>query len=189
MPGVNPLTDADRERIRQLHADGRSCSGIARELGRAPSTISRAAKAMGLSWDTTKTEQATQVKQASNRERRARLVSRLYDRAERIMDRLDADTFKYVGLDKDGRARTNHIDQDAIPGTEERALSGMTVNLLVAAAKLEAVDAGQANDAEARGILGNLQDALHAAYGQLAHAGGTPTAQALDQDLDATDTD
>jgi hypothetical protein len=65
----------------------------------------------------------------------------------------------------------------------------MAVNLLVAAAKLEAVDAGQAGTAEARGILGNLQDALAGAYGQLAHAGGTPTAQALEQDLDATDTD
>lgn len=179
MPKANALTDADRARITELHTAGKSCSAIARDLGRATSTVSRAAKAMGLTWDTTQTEHATQVKQASNRERRAATISRLYDRAARILDRLEARQFKVVGFDKYGNAIVTHIDADAIPGTEERALSGMAVNLLMAAAKLEAVDAGQANNAEARGILGGLQDALQAAYGQLAHT-ASPTLAALE---------
>lgn len=173
-----PLTDEDRQLIRDRHAAGHSCSAIARELGRATSTVSRVGRELGLSWaGSTQTEAATRVKQASNRERRAAAVARLYDRAERIMDRLEADRFKVVGFDKYGNAVVTQIAADAIPGTEERALSGMAINALVAAARLEAVDATDSQVGEARGILGNLQDALGAAYAQLAHAGGTATSK------------
>lgn len=178
-----PMSAAEHERVRQLHAEGSSLSAIARELGRSPSTISRWAKAQGLSWDAAQTAQATHVKQTSNRDRRAQTIGRLYDRAAVILDRLEAKQFKVVGFDRNGRAKVTHIDSDAIPGNEERALSGMAVNLLVAAARLEAVDAGHANTAEAKGILGGLQDALAAAYGSLAH---TRTA---DLPVDSTDTE
>lgn len=179
-----PLTAAERERIKVLHEQGETCGAIARDLGRATSTVARAAKDMGLAWVTDRTEAATKAKQASNRERRADLVRRMYDRADRIMDRLDAPHYKLVGMDKNGNARTNLVDADAIPGTEERALFGMVINALGAAAKLEAVDAAATGAGEAKGILGRLDDALQAAYGQLAHTGGTPTAEALEREVD-----
>jgi DNA-binding CsgD family transcriptional regulator len=178
------LTDAERARIATLHATGKSCNAIARELGRSASTISRYARDNNLEWGITRTAAAVQANVATNRERRGRLVSRLYDRADKIMDRLDKEQFKLVGLDKDGYARTNIIEADAIPGAEERALTGMVVNLLAGAARMEAVDAGQAGNAHARGILGALQDSLQSAYGQLAHTGGTPTALGLQDELD-----
>lgn len=181
---TGPITDADRERIRQLHAEGLSCRAIARELGRSPASVGNHAKAMGLQWDQSRTAAATEAHKATNADRRARLVARLYGRADKIMDRLEADQFKLVGLDKDGYARTNVIAADAIPGAEERALTGMVVNLLAGAAKLELVDAGTAGLAEAKGILGNLSDALAGAYGQLSHTGGTPTAKAVRDDVE-----
>jgi transposase-like protein len=183
MPGRPGLTDSEQRYIRERHEAGDSCNAIARTLGRSASTVSRYAREAGLSWDSSRTAPATEAKQASNRERRARLVSRLYDRADKIMDRLEAEQFKLVGLDKDGYARTNVVDADAIPGAEERALTGMVVNALVAAARLEQVDAGQAGNAEAKGILGNLADALQSAYGQLAHT-STPTADATREELE-----
>ena len=183
MAKPDPLTDDERATIKAMHAEGAGCSAIARHLERSPSTVSRAAKAMGLEWDTAQTEAATAVKQASNRERRARLVRRLYDRADFIMDRLDAEQFKLVGMDKEGNAHTNLVERDAIPGTEERALFGMVINGLNAAARLEAVDSASTNATEAKGILGDLGDALSAAYGQLAHAGSTPTADALEDEM------
>ena len=168
MPAPNPLTPTERERIRELHTAGQACNAIARELGRSPSTVSRAAKAMGLTWDATSTAAATERKQASNRDRRAASIGRLYDQADRLLDRLDKPTYKLVGMDKDGYARTNVIDQDAIPAADVRALHASAVNLLNTAARLEAVDAGHTNAGEARGILGALDDALQAAYGSLA---------------------
>jgi len=181
-----PLTATELDTIRTRHAEGKSLRSIAVELGRAPTTIGTHAKRMGLSWDAGRTAAATEAKQASNRERRARLIARLYDRADKIMDRLEAAEFKLVGMDKDGYARTNLVAADAIPGAEERALSGMVVNMLAGAARLEAVDQG-ANGAErAKGILGAFAVDLQAAYGQLSHTGSSPTAQAVLAETDET---
>lgn len=181
-PGI---TDDERQAIRDGHAAGKSCNEIARELERSASTVSRAARELGLSWDTSRSAAATEAKQASNRARRARLVARMYDRADAIMDRLEADQFKLVGVSKDGLAHTNLIDSDAIPGAEERALFGMVVNALNGAARLEAVDAADAGATEGKGILGRLDEALQATYAQLSHTGNTPTAQAVEAELES----
>lgn len=186
MPGRPGLTASEQRLIREEHAAGTSCNAIARTLGRSASTVSRYAREQGLTWDAGRTAAATEAKQATNRERRAELVRRLYNRADAILDRLEAEQFKVVGFtagEFGGKAVVTEIDADAIPGTEERALTGMVVNALVAAAKLEQVDAGQAGSAEAKGILGNLADALQSAYGQLAHT-HTPTADATRAELD-----
>lgn len=171
----------NRDRIREMHAAGQSCNAIARELGVAASTVSRHARAMGLTWGAERTAAATEAKQASNREKRAATIARLYARATTILDRLEADRFKVVGFTKEGNAIVTSIDGDAIPGQEERALSGMVVNLLVAAAKLEQVDAAHTDVGTTKGILGNLADALQSAYGQLSHT-DTPTANLEDAD-------
>lgn len=176
MPRGHGLTPDEVDRIKAGHAAGKSCNAIARELGRSPSTVSKHADRLGLSWADKQPRAATIAKQASNRDRRATLVARLYTRAERILDRLEADRFKLVGMDKDGYARTNTIDADAIPGAEERALTGMVVNALVAAARLEAIDAAHTGAGDARGLFAAFEPGLQAAYGQLAHT-NTPTAR------------
>lgn len=181
-PGI---TDDERDLIRAGHAAGKSCNELARELGRSASTVSRAARELGLAWDASRTAGATEAKQATNKARRARLVSRMYDRADTIMDRLEAEQFKLVGVNKEGYAHTNVIDADAIPGTEERALFGMVANALNTAARLEAVDATENGASEGRGILGKLDEALAGAYAQLSHAGSTPTAQQVEAELEA----
>ena len=180
-----PLTATELDTIRTRHAEGKSLRSIAVELGRAPTTIGTHAKRMGLSWDAGRTAAATEAKQASNRERRARLIARLYDRADKIMDRLEADQFKYVG-EFEGRAIITRLDADAIPGKEERALGGMVVNMLAGAARLEAVDQGTSGAEKAKGILGAFAVDLQAAYGQLSHTGSSPTAQAVLAETDET---
>lgn len=181
---MNRLTPAELDRIRALHARGLSCRAIAKDIRRSTNAVANNARAMGLAFDASRTAAATEAKQASNRERRAALVHRLYDRADAIMTRLEADQFKVTATDTHGNAVTTPVAADAIPGHEERALTGMVVNLLAGAARLEAVDAGHTGDAQARGILGALQDSLQAAYGQLAHTGGTATAEAIERELD-----
>lgn len=169
-----PFTDTERARVRELHTAGKTLRAIAKELGRSPATISRAAQDMGLTWDNTQTATATRASSMRAADRRARAIERLYARAEKIMDRLEAEQFKAVGYSKDGYAIVTRIDSDAIPGTDERALSGMVVNLLVAAAKLESVDAQSAGTEGAKSMLGDLRDQLNALHGSL---GGHPTAK------------
>lgn len=185
MAAANPMTDTELEQIRRAHAEGKSLHATARDLGRAVSTVRRAGMRMNLSWATgsARTAAATAATAASNRDRRVLLVQRMYGRAEKIMDRLEGDQFKLTATDTHGRAVVTSIDADAIPGHEERALFGMAINALAAAAKLEAVDASDNGAEAARGILGGLADALQSAYGQLGHTGGTPTADAVEQEL------
>ena len=59
MPAPAPLSDEERQQIRDLHAAGHGCNAIARQLGRDRSTISRAANDMGLTFDRARTRAAT----------------------------------------------------------------------------------------------------------------------------------
>jgi hypothetical protein len=83
-----PLTDAERDQIRQLHADGRGCNAIARQLGRDRSTISRAAAEMGLSFDRAQTRQATAARVDDAKHKRAVLAEQLLDDALRLREQL-----------------------------------------------------------------------------------------------------
>lgn len=189
MAAATPMNDAELEQIRRDHAAGKSLTATARDLGRAVSTVRQAGIRMGLSWSagSSRTAAASAARQLSNRDRRTALVSRMYGRAEKIMDRLEADQFKLTVTDGWGKAHVNSVDSDAIPGHEERALFGMAINALAAAAKLEAVDAADNGAAAAKGILGNLADALQSAYGQLAHTGGTATTEEVERELGGTE--
>lgn len=189
MAAATPMTETELEQVRKDHAAGKSLTQTARDLGRAVSTVRTAGMRMGLSWSAgnARTAAASEARQRTNRERRQALVHRLYGRAERIMDRLEAEQFKLTATDTYGNAKVNSIPADAIPGHEERALFGMAINAVAAAAKLEAVDAAGTGVAEAKGILGNLSDALQAAYGQLAHTGGTATTEQVERELGGTD--
>lgn len=81
-------TEAETDRLRALHAAGKSLHAIAAEMGRGKGTISAKAKAAGLAWDREQVQAATQAKVADARERRATLQLRLLDDAERLREQL-----------------------------------------------------------------------------------------------------
>lgn len=82
------VTAAERDRIRQLHAQGLSCNAIATEIGRGSSTVSRLAKDMGLAFDRRATQAATVAKVADARARRAQLMTDFLDDAQRLRHQL-----------------------------------------------------------------------------------------------------
>lgn len=84
----NALTIRERDRIAALHAEGKSCNAIAKDLGRSASTISKAAKAAGLSFDASRTVPATENRVANNRAKRSKLEERLLDEAALLLDQL-----------------------------------------------------------------------------------------------------
>lgn len=85
MPNASaPLTDQDREHVRQLHADGLNRNEIAREIGRSPSTVTKIAKALGLTFDRSKTHLAVIAHQVDAKAKRARLMQDLLDDAARL---------------------------------------------------------------------------------------------------------
>ncbi|GGV42565.1 helix-turn-helix domain-containing protein [Streptomyces spectabilis] len=73
-----PVTDADREAVRRLHADGKGRNEIARELRRSGRTISALADELGISFDrAAEVRAATEVRQADLADPRARFAEQL----------------------------------------------------------------------------------------------------------------
>ena len=96
-----PVTDAERDRIRQLHARGLTCGQIAAELGRSKSAITRQCKAMGLSFDREKTKAATAAVVADSAARRAETSRRFLEKAGELLDQMDQPhtAFNFGGKD------------------------------------------------------------------------------------------
>lgn len=89
---ARPVTQEDRDRVAELHAEGWSRAAIARELDRSPSTIGKIADRLGLGWDRAATEAATKARQVDLAARRAELAELLLDDAFRLRLRLYAPT-------------------------------------------------------------------------------------------------
>lgn len=87
MAAGRPLTDADRRRVAKLHAKGLNRNAIAREIGRAQSTVSKIARELGLSFDRSRTTAATQARQVDAKHRRAELADLALDDAHEMRRR------------------------------------------------------------------------------------------------------
>lgn len=163
----NPVTDEDRQRVRELHAQGLGRNAIARQLQRSPRTISELAAELDLSFDRTMTAVATQARVIDARARRAALVERYYEHAHKQLDRLDRDehTIKEVSLGKVVTYRTPDL-----PAQDVRALVQASIAASTQAAKLEALDTNNGVD-DAKSMLGQLAAGLTAAYNAMTSEG------------------
>ncbi|WP_234342273.1 helix-turn-helix domain-containing protein [Streptomyces leeuwenhoekii] len=154
-----PVTDEDRQRVRELHAKGLGRNEIARQTGRSQRTVSLIAEDLGLTFDRTATAVATQAKVADAKARRAAIVQRLYARTERLLDQLDAADrggFKFTTSTVHG-IETERLDH--VPGQEEKALAGAITQYMNQAVRLEQLDGDPGVDA-ARSMLGALAEGI-----------------------------
>lgn len=83
-----PLTDDDRERIRQLHAEGLSRNAIAEQLGRSAGVVSKICKQLGLSFDRSATKAAVEAAVIDAKAKRTQLANDLLDDAAKIREQL-----------------------------------------------------------------------------------------------------
>lgn len=143
------------ERARALHREGRSCNAIAKELGVSASTISAWARREGLSFDRSKTAVAVSARAVDLKDRRQRLIDRLYARAEANLDRVEA-PYRWRVVTGDGHEL---VTDDAAPAADELRHSQAVANYLKTAASLAAVDGGRGTD-DAKSMLAELGRAL-----------------------------
>jgi hypothetical protein len=158
MGKARPLSDQELDRITQLHADGVSCTQIAKDLGRAKSTISAACERMGLVFDSTRTAAATDHQVQNHRQKRAALESRLLDEAGLLLDQLHQPhlVYNFGGKDNDYAERV-HDEPDV---QAKRTLVQAATTAITSAVKLSEVDKA-GNGAEAgRSMVGALFAAL-----------------------------
>lgn len=85
---AEPLTDDERQAIRDLHAQGHGCNEIARRIDRNPATVSRAAARLGLSFDRAETMAATQARRADAAAQRSKLMLEYLADARRLREQL-----------------------------------------------------------------------------------------------------
>ncbi|WP_435109942.1 hypothetical protein [Nocardiopsis synnemataformans] len=149
----NPDVEA---RVRQLHAQGLGRNAIAEHIGCADSTLSKITNHLGLTFDRTRTAEATKAKQIDAAARRAAIVERLYGQAEHILDRLEAPEHKLVEVSAGKAVRYKH---DRLPPRDINALIASVGAATEKAVRLEKLDARDGAE-DVASMLGKLGDAL-----------------------------
>lgn len=103
-----------RAQLRKLHGEGLSASAIARKLGVHASTVSRWAKAEGLSFDRSKTAEATAAKSIDLAAARTRLAEKMAARAEQLLDSLDGTYLVYSFGGRDNTYSEHTLDKPPV---------------------------------------------------------------------------
>jgi len=164
-----PIDDKDRAAVKRLHAKGKSRNDIARAIKRSPSTVSKIATELGLSFDrAAEVEAATNVRKADLAARRAAFAERLQDIAEREADKLSAPTLYWEWGGKD-HTYAQKLADEPIPA-DRRAIMSTIATAVDRSLKL--VPPKDDGAAESRSVVGDLMAGLLADYA--ARHGGPP---------------
>ncbi|MEU4171007.1 helix-turn-helix domain-containing protein [Streptomyces sp. NPDC026665] len=157
MGSSNPVTDEERERVRELHAEGKGRNEIAEILGRGGRTISSIAKSLGLSFSrAAEVRQATEIRTADLADRRAALAQRLQDVAERELEKVNKPHlyWDWGGKEHDYDERWH---DEPTPG-DKRALMGVVATAIDRSLKLappeQDTEGLAAVDAWLKGMMG-----------------------------------
>lgn len=114
MTSASERSDAKRARLSELHAAGFSLTAIAGELKVSKSTVSRWAADANLSFDRSKTAEATAAKTIDLAATRTRLVEKMADRAEQLLDSLDEPYLVYNFGGKDNDYAEHTLDKPPV---------------------------------------------------------------------------
>ncbi|MEU1141793.1 helix-turn-helix domain-containing protein [Streptomyces sp. NPDC005885] len=157
MGSSNPVTDEERERVRELHAAGKGRNEIAEILGRGGRTISGIAKDLGLSFSrAAEVRQATEIRSADLADRRARFAVELQDLAEREVKKINQphEYWDWGGKEHDF---DTHVASEPTPG-DKRALMATVATALDRSLKLsppeQDTEGLAAVDAWLKGMMG-----------------------------------
>lgn len=160
MPAPTPLSDAERQQIRDLHAAGHGCNDIARQLGRDRSTISRAAADMSITFDRKQTRAATKARQADNAAIRAQLATDLLADAVRLRAQLWEPCTIHSFGGKDNVYNEHQVDEP--PFRDKRDIMSTVGVAVEKALRLTDYDANS-GASEARSMLSAIAEALEVA--------------------------
>ncbi|MFI0739333.1 helix-turn-helix domain-containing protein [Streptomyces sp. NPDC021100] len=157
-----PITPADRDAVRRLHAEGKSRNAIAKVIGRSSSTVSKIAAQEGLRFEGgARVAPATEARRLDLTEQRRQLVARLYARAAANLDRVEA--AEYVRVELLPTGRPVRLVSDEPPAQDERHHSQAIGSYLTSAARLAEIDTGTGTG-EVRSMLTDLARGLRAAF-------------------------
>ncbi|MDX3214561.1 helix-turn-helix domain-containing protein [Streptomyces sp. ME02-6991-2B] len=182
---ARPIDDSDRAAVRRMHAAGSSRNDIARAIKRSPSTVSKIATALGLSFDrAAEVAAATAVRKADLAARRAQFAERLQDIAEREADKMHAPTLYWEWGGKDHTY--DEREQPEPTPADRRAI--MTTIATAVDRSLKLVPPKDDGASESRSVIGDLMAGLARDYAER-HGGPPPAFVPDDRAADDEDTD
>ncbi|MEW1638641.1 helix-turn-helix domain-containing protein [Streptomyces sp. NPDC093801] len=151
-----PVTLAEQDEIRRLHAEGLGRNEIARRMGRGSRTISVHAARLGLEFDGSQTAEGTRVRMLQLAEKRAILADALTDDALRLSEQMWEPSAIHSFGGKDHTYASALVDEP--PAADKRALMAAAAAANAAAMRLvppEAETEGMAAvDQWLRGMMG-----------------------------------
>ena len=153
---ARPWSDDEDERLRELHASGKSLHAIAGEMGRAKSTVSRESKRLQLSWTRDQVNAATEAKVADAKGRRAALQIALLEDAEKLRAQLWKPTLAFNFGGKDNTYNEHQLDQPTF--TDQLKIMQATGVAGDRSLKLAEHDSDGAE--QVRSLLGGIAEAL-----------------------------
>lgn len=147
------------DEFRELHAQGLGRNAIAREMGVAPVCVSRTAAHLGLTFDRSKIQAATQARLADLAERRSLLAEDLIGDAEKLRQQIWEPHlyWDWGGKDHDYDEKT----ADEPTPADKRALMGAAGMAIDRSLKLAPTEETSGLD-NAKSMLGSLGEALTA---------------------------
>ncbi|KJK40236.1 hypothetical protein UK15_07745 [Streptomyces variegatus] len=165
MGKARPVTDEDRQRVRELHADGKGRNEIAKILGRSGRTISDIASKLEppITFDrAAEVRTATEVRQADLAARRAAFAIKLQDIAEREVAKINE---PHTYWDWGGKEHDfdTHTAPEPTPA-DKRAYMGLVATAVDRSLKLAPPKEEGGSD-QVGSLLTNLFDQLRARHG------------------------
>jgi hypothetical protein len=159
----NPLTDPDRERILELHAQGVSRNGICRETGRASGTVSKVVAEAGLTFARgPQVEAATAARKADLESLRVREAYMCLLDAMRIREQMSEPSVVYSFGGKDNTYEERAVNEP--PASDKRALASAASMLYDRSLKLCPPDAGSSDEQAGRDLITSLMAGLTAIH-------------------------
>ncbi|WP_320069616.1 helix-turn-helix domain-containing protein [Micromonospora sp. RTGN7] len=158
MSSPRPVTQADHDQVRALHAQGLGRNAIAKELRRSGKTISNIAAEMGLSFERTgAAAAATEARKADGATRRAQLQLDALNAANRLMGQMFQPALVYNFGGKENDYNSTTLDEP--PFADKRNIATAIQALAGTALKLAEYDKATGNESE-KSMLTDLRQAL-----------------------------
>lgn len=142
------VTPSERAQIVEAIKAGTSCRRIAADFKRSTATISKIAKDEGLHFNRAATAAATQAKVADNRERRARITSKMLDDIERLQTQMFAPVTVHNFGGRDNTYNEARLDEPTF--RDKRDITAAISNLMGRVLDTERIDRPDAGDGQIR---------------------------------------
>lgn len=158
---AQPWTDEDAATLARMHGEGASLTSIAKHLGRHAGTVSKKAKAAGLSFDRAPVAAANEARAVDARARRQRIVEAQMKITERLQAQALAPQWKTILR---GAMGVEHVEEvDHVPARDAKDMMSALNSSSTIIARL---DDNTTDHDDAKSVIGELVKGLSEEYGR-----------------------